>query len=102
MEVKAGRDSANDWASFFQMHQRFEEVERIWREEFTILVNHLKEQQCALPCTLAYKLFTKAQLDSTVTEALEIVKENYSKVDMSQSKYRYRQEANDRANKDLA
>lgn len=96
------------------MHQWFEEAERIWKEEFTNLADRLNEQQQILPYTMAYKLFTsqtfqdfinsctKAQIDGTVTEALEMVKEDYPKINVEQSTYGYQLGANDRADKDLA
>lgn len=80
---------------FYQIHSRFEEVERIWREEFTTLANRLNEQQRILSYTLAYKLFglltfgefinscAKAQINGVVIEALEMVKDDYLDVDVA-------------------
>lgn len=67
------------------------------------MTDRLNEQQRVLPYTMVYKLFTsqifgdfinsyaKAQIDSTVTKALEMVKEYYPKINVEQSKYGYRQ-----------
>lgn len=83
------------------MHQQFEESEWIRRTEFTNLANRLNEQQYVFPYTMVYKLFrsqtfedyiyscTKAQIDSAVIEALQMVKEDYPCVSVAQSKYRY-------------
>lgn len=77
-----------------QMHCRFEEVENIWQEEFSVLADRLHEQQRVLPYTLLYKFFTsstfeefvnacvKAQIEGTVIEALEMVKEDFPEVDV--------------------
>lgn len=57
---------------------------------------------------MAFKLFgsltfsdfinsnAKAQIDGVVTEALEMVKDDYSDVDVVESKYGYKQGENDR------
>lgn len=99
---------------FDQMHHRFEEAEHIWREEFTALADHLNEQQRVLPYTWLYKLFTsstfgefmnacvKAQIKGAVTEALEMIKEDFPEVDVLQAKYGYSAGENDRVDRDLA
>lgn len=102
LRQKLGETLVTTKHQFFQMHQRFEEAERIWREEYTILADRLNEQQCILPYTLIYKLFTsqnfgdfinacaKAQIDGAVMETLEMVKEDCPNVNVAQSKYGYR------------
>lgn len=98
---------------FDLMYQRFEEAERIWRGELTVLADRLNEQQRVLPYTPLHKLFTlmtfgefvnncaKAQIEGAVTEALEMVNEDYPEVDIAQAKYGYSAGANDRADRDL-
>lgn len=96
------------------MHKRFVKAERIWREEFIILADRLNEQQRVIPYTLLYKLFTsltfgeflnncvKAQIEGAMTEALEMVREDYPDVNMAQAKYGYSVDTNDRADRELA
>lgn len=100
LRQKLGESLASTEHQFFQMHSRFEKVEWIWKEEFTVLVDRLNEQQRVLPYTLVFKLFgsltfddfinacVKAQIDGAVTEALEMVKDDYLDVNVAQSKYR--------------
>lgn len=99
---------------FDQMHQRFMEAERIWKEEFTSLADRLNEQQRVLPYALLYKVFSSvtfgelvnscahSQIFGAVMEALEMVKEDYLDVDVAQSRYGYSVGANDRADMELA
>lgn len=73
---------------FNQMHRQFEEAKQIWWEEFIILADRLNKQRI-LPFILAYKLFTfqtfgefinsyaKAQIKGAVTNALEMVHEDF-------------------------
>lgn len=86
----------------------------MWKEEFTVLAGRLNEHHHILPYTLAFKLlgsFTfgdfinvcaKAQIDVAMTDALEMVKDNYPYVNVAQSKYGYKLGAKDRADKELA
>lgn len=105
---------ANTEHILFKMHSHFQEAEQLWKNEFTLLADHLNEQQRVLSHTLAYKLISsctfgdlinscaKAHINKVVTEKLEMVKYDYPDVNVAQSKYGYKAEANDRVDKDLA
>lgn len=78
-----------------------------------VLVDRLNEQQWVFPYILTYKLFSsrtfgefinscmKAQIDGAVIEALKMVKDDYSDVNVAQSMYENKTDANDLVDNNL-
>lgn len=79
----------------FELHSQFEEAMKIWKKEFTLLVDRINEQERVLPYTFVYKLlvfskfrdfinvYASSIVDGAFTEALEMVKEDYLDVNIA-------------------